>query len=996
MKKVCLYLITIGIFISSTLSGQISNFDPPTDTLATINELYTHDFDATGNPDAPSYSFDKALDGMSINSTTGLLTWTPGSEADGGKVIVRATNTGFTETIEFYIYVSGPPDCDISTIAYWKLNETEGPVYKDSYGAHNASVSVNEPGDSAGVVGKCQKFTPWPFIEMTAPDHSDFDFGPDQSFSISFWFKTSEADYDSTGVIIGRNDGLGNTHWWVGVDWDKQLTFLVRDFSKPPDNFSRTRLTGMLLYDKPYSWHHAVAVYDADDDTPKIWIYFDGSSTNNSVNYNADNSPGLSAASPLCIGFLNRGLGDEYQFPFHGSIDEMIIFNKALTTAEIDTLYNRGTSSRPACDQGNAAPLFRSEPVTDAYEDAPYSYQFFADDINAGDVLTYSAEKKPAWLNVNLGTRTLSGTPDNNDVGSDSMVIKVNDGSVDIYQRFLLTVINTNDPPVITSTEVTAVNEEEPYSYDVDANDVDTGDNLTFSLQPPTPGWLSVNASSGLITGTPPIDDTTSYNVTVRVTDDSAAYDEQTYTLDIRNINDAPQVSGTVTPLDVDEDKSLLVELNDIDYTDSDNNAGELTFNVLNGTNYSVNANTITPDLNYSGALSVNIEISDPDSTTGAQIDVTVNPVNDPPIIITFPDEEAWAGQSYSYVFNATDIELDELTYSIPEKPGWLTWVEGIRTLSGTPGFSDIGIDTLTIRVSDGSDNTDSTFYITVNTENNIPHITSAPLTEISEDELYMYNITFEDADPGDVVTLSYIVKPGWLTLNVPGQTLSGVPTNDQVGIKTDSTYVVQLKVSDSKQDSTQTFQITVINTPDAPEILPQTGSVGAFIGIAKTIEMSDINIVDVDNLLSDLTLTILTGTGYSIAGNDITIEDTQEKSIGVNFRVTDPGDLQDEGVLNVTVLDNTGIEDLIESNSLVEKVYPVPASEYIRFVVNSLYDYTIEIIDITGKIVFEKQQSGNENLIEINTGNMETGLYIYKVYNKSVFQVGRITVSSK
>ena len=196
MKKVCLYLITIGIFISSTLSGQISNFDPPTDTLATINELYTHDFDATGNPDAPSYSFDKALDGMSINSTTGLLTWTPGSEADGGKVIVRATNTGFTETIEFYIYVSGPPDCDISTIAYWKLNETEGPVYKDSYGAHNASVSVNEPGDSAGVVGKCQKFTPWPFIEMTAPDHSDFDFGPDQSFSISFWFKTSEADYD--------------------------------------------------------------------------------------------------------------------------------------------------------------------------------------------------------------------------------------------------------------------------------------------------------------------------------------------------------------------------------------------------------------------------------------------------------------------------------------------------------------------------------------------------------------------------------------------------------------------------------------------------------------------------------------------------------------------------------------------------------------------------------------------------------------------------------
>ena len=99
-------LLTIGIFISSTLLGQISNFDPPTDTLAVIDELYTHDFDATGNPDAPTYSLDKALDGMSINSTTGVLSWTPGSEGDGGKVVVRATNTGFTETVEFNIYVS--------------------------------------------------------------------------------------------------------------------------------------------------------------------------------------------------------------------------------------------------------------------------------------------------------------------------------------------------------------------------------------------------------------------------------------------------------------------------------------------------------------------------------------------------------------------------------------------------------------------------------------------------------------------------------------------------------------------------------------------------------------------------------------------------------------------------------------------------------------------------------------------------------------------------
>ena len=108
--------------------------------------------------------------------------------------------------------------------------------------------------------------------------------------------------------------------------------------------------------------------------------------------------------------------------------------------------------------------------------------------------------------------------------------------------------------------------------------------------------------------------------------------------------------------------------------------------------------------------------------------------------------------------------------------------------------------------------------------------------------------------------------------------------------------------------------------------------------------------------MLEDLTLTVLPGDGYTIAGNYITLEQTEEVRVPVNIRVTDPADSLDEGILNVTVLDNTGIEELIESNSLVEKVYPVPAGEYIRFVVNSLYDYSIEIIDITGKIIFEEQ----------------------------------------
>ena len=986
-----LIIIGISLLSASIGFGQVIITSIPSDTVATVGEQYTYDVNATGTP-APTYSLDVALQGMNINATTGLITWTPANIYKGGKVVVRATNAGGNATQTFYLYVEGPIDCDAdynSTISYWRLDETGQTTYVDSWGSHNASAFNvgTPPHDSAGIAGMSKKNPYSDNMGITVPNHADFNWSSDESFSVAFWFKNSRLDYTNVGVLIGKYAG-GTSQWWVGIDnTSEDLTFGVVD-----------DVSGFInAYIPPindYAWHHIACVYDATNN--QMRMYKDGSyptGGGNPENYNA-NANEFTVSSNLSIGFLEP-VGPGAYYPIDGRIDEVLIFDGALTTTEITTLYNRGISGQTACLHGNSAPVFRTDAITSIHEDHPYSYQFLANDINAGDVMTYTVTKKPAWLNVNLGTRTLSATPVNDNVGSDSVVIKVNDGEVDVYQRFLLTVINTNDAPVITSAEVTTVNEEQPYSYDVNASDVDAGDHQTFSLQSPTPGWLSVNASSGLITGTPPVDNTAEFTVTVRVTDDSAAYDEQTYVLDILPVNDAPQITGQL-PLDVDEENSLLIQLSDIIYTDVDNGAGDITLTVLDGANYGVAANTITPDLNYFGALVVNIELSDLDSTTSGQIDVTVNPVNDPPVFVNTPKDSICVNQPYLYVFWVNDPDKDELTYSAPEIPVWLTFTAADSSITGTPGVSNVGIDTLVARAHDGTVYTDVTVYIEVKTCNNIPYFTSDPPGEVDEDDEYEYNIVVYDDDGLENLVISAPILPDWIELDTDNNLLSGIPTNDQVGIKADSTYPVQLMVSDGLDYSLQTFDVRVININDAPEIQTQTKTVGAYIGIAKTIQMSDIDVIDVDNLLSDLTLTVLTGTGYSIAGNDITINETQEVHIGVNFRVTDPGSLSDEGVLNVTVLDNTAIEDIAGANRLVEKVYPVPAGDYIRFVINSVYDYYVEIIDITGKTVFEKHFPQNEKSVEINTENMESGLYIYKVYNKLVSQVGRFTISGR
>lgn len=72
-------------------------------TTAIVNAPFSYDADATGNP-APTYIITTPPTGMTINNTTGLITWTPASTGSFA-VSVRATNT-VTATQNFNVVVS--------------------------------------------------------------------------------------------------------------------------------------------------------------------------------------------------------------------------------------------------------------------------------------------------------------------------------------------------------------------------------------------------------------------------------------------------------------------------------------------------------------------------------------------------------------------------------------------------------------------------------------------------------------------------------------------------------------------------------------------------------------------------------------------------------------------------------------------------------------------------------------------------------------------------
>jgi len=197
----------------------------------------------------------------------------------------------------------------------------------------------------------------------------------------------------------------------------------------------------------------------------------------------------------------------------------------------VSQIYTLTVRNIPA--PGNNVPVITSTPIKSVNENAQYVYDVEASDAD-NDILTYSLTTAPNWLTIDSATGLVSGTaPVVSAETNFNVVVSVSDSLDAATQSYTLTVLNiptANNAPVIDSTPVTSVDEDDSYSYQVTATDVD-GDSLSYSIT--GPNWLTIDSSTGLISGTSPeVASDTDFNVVVSVSDgtDSAS---QSYTLTV-------------------------------------------------------------------------------------------------------------------------------------------------------------------------------------------------------------------------------------------------------------------------------------------------------------------------------------------------------------------------------------------------------------------------------------------------------------------------------
>ncbi|WP_181902195.1 Ig-like domain-containing protein [Thalassotalea euphylliae] len=288
-------------------------------------------------------------------------------------------------------------------------------------------------------------------------------------------------------------------------------------------------------------------------------------------------------------------------------------------------------------------------------------------------------------IKITPRTFRLSGTPTNDDVGSQDVCVIVNDGVEDIEHCFTLTVNNTNDAPNANSQSVTTA-EETAKAITLTGGDIDVGDTFTFSVvsQP----------DHGNLTGTPPnliytpdANFVGSDDFTFKTNDGTTDSSSATVTITVTNINDAPVANNQSVTTAEDIAKAITLTGSDVDVGDS------FTYSVVSQPDHGSLTGTApnltyTPDGNYVGSDSFTFKTNDGSVDSGlATVTITVTNTNDAPIIFPVSDANAIEDQGFNLTVNSSDAEGDALTLRLKDSlPAWLTVSNvpaAIRTIVG-------------------------------------------------------------------------------------------------------------------------------------------------------------------------------------------------------------------------------------------------------------------------------------------------------------------------
>ncbi|MFB6287127.1 MAG: Ig-like domain-containing protein [Candidatus Bipolaricaulia bacterium] len=434
--------------------------------------------------------------------------------------------------------------------------------------------------------------------------------------------------------------------------------------------------------------------------------------------------------------------------------------------------------------------------------------------------------------------------------GADSFSYTVEDGfGGSVSETVDITVDPVNDAPSFTAGSDQTVDEDagaqtvSGWATEISAGPSnESGQTLTFNVSNDNNALFSAQPSidaSGTLSYTPAPDANGSATVTASLSDDGGTSNggsdtsgDQTFTITVNPVNDAPTASNDSATTDEDNDVTIDVLSNDSDIDGSLDPASVTVTGAPTDGSTTVNGDgsiTYSPDQNFNGSDAFSYEVCDDGTPTPAKcatadVDVTVNAVNDAP---TASDDSASTDEdtpvtTANVLDKDTDPDGDTLSVSSVDDSSTVGTVtdngDGTFTYDPNGQFETLAqgetaTDSFGYTVVDGNGGTDTaTVTVTISGANDAPSSTSiADQTNADGDSVSLdVSANFSDVDGSDTLSYSASGLPSGLSIDASTGVVSGTLASSA---SQNSPYSVTITADDGNGGSaSSSFAWTVTN----------------------------------------------------------------------------------------------------------------------------------------------------------------------------------------
>ena len=348
----------------------------------------------------------------------------------------------------------------------------------------------------------------------------------------------------------------------------------------------------------------------------------------------------------------------------------------------------------------NAIPLFTSASTATGIISSLFSFQSTA----SSTPTSYTATGLPAGLSINTATGLISGTP--TAAGVSNAVLTATNAAGSSIQT--LTISITSVPvPLVTSSATATATVGSAFSYQITASNAPTSYSATG-----LPSGLTINTTSGLISGTPTAAGVSNAVLTAT---NAAGSSIQTLTISITSVP-VPLVTSSATAT------ATVGSAFSYQITASNAPTSYSATGLPSGLTINTTSGLISGTPTAAGTFSITVSATNADGSGTKTVTATIKP--QAPAISSAANATAMVGTPFSYQIVASN---NPASYSATGLPAGLTLGTYTGLISGNPTTNVTSVVALTATNDGGSGTLNLT--ITVTSGVTAPTITTQPTT---------------------------------------------------------------------------------------------------------------------------------------------------------------------------------------------------------------------------------------------------------------------------